>query len=79
MELGRRTTMEITGTINNGTVVFDKPCPIPDGTKVSVRIDSMENGKSEAGASSLGKRLLKHAGTVAGLPEDLAEQHDTGR
>ncbi|MBI3823903.1 MAG: hypothetical protein HY289_14640 [Planctomycetes bacterium] len=66
--------MELTGVINNGAVVFDQPCGIPDGTKVTVRIGDLS--KEQPAPATLGKRLLKHAGTVAGLPEDLAEQHD---
>ncbi len=64
--------MELTGVINNGTVVFDQPCNIPDGTKVTIRIEET----AEAAPTTLGKRLMKHAATVTGLPEDLAEQHD---
>jgi hypothetical protein len=71
----RSKVMEITGVITNGTVVFDQPCPIPDGTKVTVRPEPISDDKNATG-STLGKRLLKHAGTVSGLPEDLAEQHD---
>jgi hypothetical protein len=68
--------MELTGVINNGTVVFDQPCGIPDGTKVTVQIEKAIDATAASAPSTLGKRLLKHAGTVTGLPEDLAEQHD---
>jgi hypothetical protein len=67
--------MEITGVVSNGTVVFDSPINIPDGTKVSIRVLGQIERASTT-SSSLGKRLLKHAATVAGLPSDLAEQHD---
>ena len=63
--------MELTGVVSNGTVVFDQPCIVPNGTKVTVHIEP-----SADGPATVGKRLLKHAGTVSGLPEDMAEQHD---
>jgi hypothetical protein len=68
--------MEITGVVNNGTVVLDQPGNLPNGTKVVVHI--LEPAETAGGsvASTLGKRLLKHAATVPGLPVDLAEQHD---
>ena len=68
--------MEMTGTITNGTVVLDVPYSIPEGTKVKVRVERAVEVKSEMAPSAVGKRLLKHAGTVAGLPADMAEQHD---
>ena len=68
--------MELTGIVTNGHVEFEGPCTIPDGTKVTVRIDNQAAAKEESAPSTLGKRLLKHAGTVQGLPEDLAQQHD---
>jgi hypothetical protein len=68
--------MELTGVVNNGTVVLDQPCPVPDGTKVMVRIAEVTNEKPASVPSAVGKRLLKHAATVSDLPEDLAEQHD---
>lgn len=68
--------MEITGVVNNGTVVFDRPINIPDGTKVSIRVLKQAENAATSTPASLGKRLLKHAATVPGLPSDLAEQHD---
>ncbi len=68
--------MELTGVVNNGLVVLDQTCPIPNGTKVTVRIDERANAKDTDAPKGVGKRLLKHAGTVTGLPEDLAQQHD---
>jgi hypothetical protein len=68
--------VEITGVIHNGTVVLDQPATVPDGTRVIVRVpDAREQGTSDQ-PSTLGKRLLRHAGTVTGLPVDMAEQHD---
>jgi hypothetical protein len=72
----RRIAMELSGVISNGTVVFDQPCLVPDGTKVTIRIEGAAEAKPATASSTVGKRLLKHAGTVTGLPEDMAEQHD---
>ena len=68
--------MELPGAVTNGTVVFDAPCGIPDGTKVTIRVEPAPAVKAEAPPPTLGKCLLKHAGTVTGLPADMAEQHD---
>jgi hypothetical protein len=68
--------MEITGVVNNGTVVLDQPSSIPDGTKVVIQVLDQAKRTGEGSSASLGKRLLKHAATVPGLPADLSEQHD---
>jgi hypothetical protein len=68
--------MELTGVVTNGHIVFDVPCTFPEGTKVKVRVAEPAPVKEEVFPATLGKRMLKHAGTVPGLPEDLAEQHD---
>ena len=68
--------MELTGIVNNGAVVFDHPCPVPNGTKVIVHVDDAADPNPQLAPSTVGKRLLRHAGTVEGLPEDMAEQHD---
>jgi predicted DNA-binding antitoxin AbrB/MazE fold protein len=64
--------MELSGVVSDGVVKLDEPCSLPEGTKVKVIVETQPQG----GGSSVGKRLLKHAGTVADLPKDLAEQHD---
>ena len=58
------------GHIENGSVVVEGRLDLPDGTEV--RIEPM-NTNSE---TTLGQRLLKHAGTAKGLPSDLARNHD---
>ena len=62
--------MTLTGTVCNGQIVFADPLPFSEGTVVEVQ------AKDEPKKTSLGERLLKHAATVDGLPEDFAEQHD---
>ena len=72
--------MELSGVISDGMIKLDEPCTIPDGTKVTVLVTlpGQDPGQdhSDASRAGLGKRLLKHAGTVSDLPADLAEQHD---
>lgn len=63
--------MSFDGTIVNGTVVFDEPPSLPEGTRVEVVAKS-----PPAAVSDLGAMLLRHAGTARGLPADAAAQHD---
>ena len=58
------------GHIENGTVVVEGALDLPDGTEVRI-----EPVNSDAG-TTLGQRLMKHAGTAKGLPSDLARNHD---
>ena len=72
--------MTLQGTINSGaTIVLDQPAPWPEGTRVEVLlkvvVDAGAQGR-QPGGRGLSKRLLKHAGTVPGLPADLAAEHD---
>lgn len=62
--------MVLTGTVRNGVVVLNEGPVLPDGTVVHVEVN--DNGRNE----SVGKRLMKFAGTAKGLPADMAEQHD---
>lgn len=62
---------EYIGTVVNGVVVLQNEGEIPDGTRV--RVVAIEK---ETGSEPLGKRLLKFAGTIPGLPPDMAENHD---
>jgi hypothetical protein len=64
--------MALEGTVQNGTIVLDDPRALPEGTRVEVVLKS----SSPKAASPLGEMLLRHAGTVVGLPEDMAAQHD---
>ena len=62
--------MTLQGTLSNGTIVLDGPVSLPDGTRVEIDVKAIER------KPTLSARLLKHAGTVHGLPPDMAEQHD---
>lgn len=68
MEDARR---EYLGTVVNGVVVLRGGETLPEGTEVRVVAIEKESEKEP-----LGKRLLRFAGTIPGLPPDLAENHD---
>ena len=59
------------GHIKNGVVVFDDPVTLPEGVEVQVEAVGNEND-----IQSLREGLLKLAGTVSGLPSDMARNHD---
>ncbi len=66
--------MEILGRVAYGVVLLDHSNALPDGTVV--RVEPVEaDGAREKGAS-LSEKLLRLAGTVKGLPPDLARNHD---
>lgn len=68
-------TTELTGRVVNGIVVLDQPGQLEEGTEVRVRpVPKAE--EREAGESSLSEMLLSFAGTVEGLPQDMALNHD---
>lgn len=64
--------MEFEGTVANGVVVVQSAEPLPEGTRVRVFVPLPLPERKP----TLSERLLKHAGTVEGLPADLAAQHD---
>lgn len=73
------TTVTVEGVVKNGVVVPDTPINAPDGTRVKVCLPDVPAAKSETPKepmSDLACVLLKHAGTLADLPEDAAAQHD---
>jgi len=67
--------MSLEGRIHEGTVVFDRPVPLAEGTRVRV-----EPVAETTAAPGDGPSLLESLGTVVGaiddLPADLAAQHD---
>jgi hypothetical protein len=67
------TVMELEGMVRNGVVVVDRPELLPEGAKVRVLVQASEALTKKP---TLAGRLLTHAGTVPGLPPDLAQQHD---
>ncbi len=66
---------ELTGKVVNGVIVLDQPGVLEDGT--IVRVQPVEKRSDNDGdASSLREMLLSFAGTVEGLPSDMAHNHD---
>jgi hypothetical protein len=66
--------MELTGTVTNGVVVLDNGNSLPEGARVRVTLAAPESTAEKAQA--LGQRWRRFAGTIEGLPSDLAENHD---
>lgn len=56
------------GRVANGVIVLEGPEALPEGTVVRVTPIEAE--------STLGQRLLRFAGTIDGLPPDMARNHD---
>jgi len=63
--------MSFIGTVENGVVVLPPQAHLADGTKV--RVEPVE---TDVTVPSLEGLLAPVAGKAAGLPSDLAEQHD---
>lgn len=63
--------MTLAGTVQNGAIVLDKGATLPEGTRVTVNVEPAEQD-----CLALRELLLSYAGSVKGLPADLAEQHD---
>ena len=63
--------MTLEGIVRNGVIVTADGAPLPEGTRVLITIEP-----SAADGQALQQYLLGQAGTVPGLPRDLAEQHD---
>ena len=74
--------MDVLGRVSGGVVVLKDPKALPDGTFVRVE-PVVEPCKEPVGASeaqpdgpSIFETLRKFAGTVKGLPPDMARNHD---
>ncbi len=63
--------MSFDGIVQNGVIVLDAGCRLPDGTRVEVIVREAPEKKP-----TLADRLLKLAGTVDDLPADMARNHD---
>ena len=71
-------TTTYAGHIQNGAAVLDNEAVLPEGARVRVEVESAvepQSNEAECG-ETLGQRLLRFAGTVHGLPSDMADQHD---
>ena len=63
--------MTYRGHIKNGQILLDDPVNLPDGAEVHVEV--VENVELKP---TIWDKLLKLAGTVEGLPPDIAQNHD---
>ena len=62
--------MSFEGTIVDGTVVFDEPLDLPNGTRVEILPKPAAPPKPNL------HFLLKFAGRIKDLPPDAAAEHD---
>lgn len=62
--------MELAGIVQNGVIVPDDPTALPEGMRVRIIPATLEQ------PISFGERFGRFKGAVAGLPADLAEQHE---
>jgi hypothetical protein len=66
--------MTVRGHIKNGTVVLDEPVGLPDGMDVEVEVRPLSG--TEQPHPTWGEVFSDLAGSVEGLPTDMAENHD---
>lgn len=67
--------MTMRGHIKNGAVVLNEPVRLPDGMGVEVEVRPLTGPAADSGPT-WGEVFRDIAGSVQGLPEDLAENHD---
>lgn len=66
--------MSLTGIVQNGVVVLENGCPLPEGTKVDIVPKDSSAAAAESAPTLLS--LLALAGAVDDLPKDMARNHD---
>jgi hypothetical protein len=64
------------GHVQNGVVILDDPCPLPEGTEVQVNVPPRESPAPPRETASLFDRLASLVGAAEGLPPDLSANHD---
>ena len=64
--------MVVQGTVQNGVVVPAGGQPLPEGAAVTIIV----RAPSQPVNDSLREMLLEFAGTIDGLPPDMAAHHD---
>jgi len=62
--------MELEGVVHDGVIVPDDATALADGTRVRITPVPLEK------PAPFGERFAQFKGAVAGLPVDLAEQHE---
>ena len=68
--------MTYRGHIKNGQITLDEPVELPEGAVVNVDLVAVEPAENGQEQPTIWEKLLKLAGTVEGLPSDLAKNHD---
>jgi hypothetical protein len=63
--------MTYKGHVENGVVVLDEPAPLKDG--MAVRVEPLDGDDD---FETLRQGLLSVAGSIEGLPEDMARNHN---
>jgi len=66
--------MTYKGHVKNGVVVLDDAVQLPEGAVVEVSLRAAVPPADSR--SSVWEKLLQMAGSVEGLPADIARQHD---
>jgi hypothetical protein len=65
------------GHVENGAIQLEGSVVLPEGTEVRVEIMApAPSRETEGGGLSLYERLKPVIGSVKGLPEDFAQNHD---
>lgn len=68
--------MTLTGHVKNGRIELDQAALLPEGAEVSITLRVV----AETTSCTTGRSLLAHlgdlVGSVEGLPEDFAANHD---
>ena len=67
--------MTYRGTVRQGVVVLEPGAELPEGADVTVTQVTRPAAETAA-TTTLGECLLRYAGTVKGLPSDMARNHD---
>jgi hypothetical protein len=65
--------VEIEGVVQNGVIVPDDGAALSEGTRVRITPLALDKPKP------FGERFAEFKGAVAGLPADLAKQHEHDR
>jgi len=65
-----RWDMDLEGVVHNGVIVPDDATALPEGMRVRISLTPQEEPRP------FGERFAQFKGAAAGLPEDLAEQHE---
>jgi hypothetical protein len=62
--------MEIEGVVHHGVIVPDNAASLPEGMRVRI------SPAPQQAPRPFGERFAQFKGAIAGLPVDLAEQHE---